>query len=429
MSEHWPQDALMVLGASEEHIPLYQEARHRGIPTIAVDMRADAPALPLADKALQISTRDTDAIADALGDARPAGIVVGASDAALATWHALGQRYAAPYVYPGSALAALDKAAFHEIVASCEIVGYGWAASEDPDEVAAKAALLRFPLIVKPVDGCGSKGVTRVTCPNGLLAAVTHARAHSACRTVIAEEFIQGRQLTIDLFLRNGRSMMTCIKDQDLVAGGFVVRRISTAQLSSAEHHHLKECAERLCRALGIVDGPANFDLVLGADGQGRIIEANPRLSGDSIPRLHTAAFGVNVIGALLALALGEPFDDYLVPTRSAHAGVELIGSPLDTDGELVAWEGVNEARITPGITDVELYARPGDLVKPHVQSGHKIGMLIAAGPSVGDVSSALDAASALIRPVVRPLASAVKTVHTEGAGDLVVTPAAKGES
>lgn len=428
MSEHWPQDALIVLGASEEHIPLYQEARRRGIPTIAVDMRADAPALPFADTALQVSTRDTDAIAEALGDVRPAGIVVGASDAALASWHALGLRYGTPYVYPKTALAALDKAAFHEIVASCGIAGYGWAASEDPDEVAAQAAGLRFPLMVKPVDGCGSKGVTRVTCPDGIPAAVTHARAHSTSRTVLVEEFVQGRQLTIDLFLRNGKSRMTCVKDQELVAGGFVVKRIRTAQLSSAERDHLKASAERLCHALGIVDGPANFDLVLGTDGQGRFIESNPRLSGDSIPRLHQAAYGVNVVGALIALAVGEPFDQYLVPTCNAHAGVELIGSPLATDGELVAWEGVTEARSIPGITDVELYAKPGDVVKPHVQSGHKIGRLIAVGPSATDVSSALEAASALIRPVVRPIASAAKTEHPEGAGD-VTSPAAQEES
>ncbi|MFJ4921072.1 hypothetical protein [Streptomyces sp. NPDC088725] len=148
---------------------------------------------------------------------------------------------------------------------------------------------------------------------------------------------------------------------------------------------------------------PANFDLVLGADGQARIIEANPRLSGDSIPRLHTAAYGVNVVGALVALALGEPYDEHLVPTRNEHAAVELVGSPLVTDGELVAWDGVAAARNIPGITDVVLYAEPGDLVRPHDQSGHKIGMFVAAGQSVADVSLALEAAGALLRPIIRP--------------------------
>ncbi|WP_217170607.1 ATP-grasp domain-containing protein [Streptomyces sp. AC512_CC834] len=407
MSESWPQGALIVLGASEEQIPLYQEARRREIPTIAVDMRSDALAFPFADAALTISTRDTGAIADALGDVRPAGIVCGASDAGLASWHALALRYGTAYVYPKSALVALDKAAFHEITAACGITGYGWTASSDPDEVVAKAAGLRFPLVIKPVDGSGSKGVTRVTRPDDLPAAVAHARVYSASRTVIAEEFVQGRQLTIDLFLRDGRSMMTCVKEQELVAGSFVVRRISTVQLSSAEHDQLEASAERLCRALGIVDGPANFDLVLGTDGQARIIEANPRLSGDSIPRVHTAAYGVNVVGALVALALGEPFDDHLVPTRNEQAAVELVGSPLITDGELVAWEGVAEARNIPGITDVVLYAKPGDLIRPHDQSGHKIGMFVAAGPSVADVSSALETAGALMRPIIRPITKA----------------------
>ncbi|MFF1921308.1 ATP-grasp domain-containing protein [Streptomyces sp. NPDC058221] len=406
-SDQLPQRALLVLGASEEHIPLYQEARRRGMPTIAVDMRADAPAFPFADAALQISTRDADAIADALGDTRPAGIVGGASDAALATWHALGVLYDAAYVYPESAFAGLDKAGFHAAVASCGITDYGWAASSDPDDVVAEAAGLRFPLVIKPVDGSGSKGVTLVIGPDELPTAVARARACSASQTVIAEEFIEGRQLTIDLFLRGGRSMMTCVKEQEFVAGGFVVRRIGTVELSPDEHDHLEASAERLCRVLGIVDGPANFDLVLGADGQGRIIEANPRLSGDSIPRLHTAAYGVNVVGALVALALGERFDGHLVSTRNEHAAVELIGSPLLTDGELVAWEGVAQAREVPGITDVVLYAEPGDLVRPHDQSGHKIGMFVAAGPSAADVSSALETAGALVRPIVRPIAVA----------------------
>ncbi|MBL1101566.1 ATP-grasp domain-containing protein [Streptomyces coffeae] len=409
MSEHWPQGALIVLGASEEQIPLYQEARRRGIPTIAVDMRPDAPALPFADAALKISTRNTGAIADALGDACPAGIVCGASDAALASWHALGLRYGTTYVYPKSALAAGDKATFHEIATSCGITGYGWTASDNPDEVVAEAAGLRFPLVIKPVDGSGSKGVTRVTRSDDLPAAVAYARSYSASQTVIAEEFIQGRPLAIEVFMRDGRALMTCVKDKEFVDGSFVVRRLRTAQLPSATRDQLEATVERLCHALGIVNGPANFDVVLGADGQERVIEANARLGGDSVPRLLAAAYGVDVVRALIALALGEPFGDHLAQTRAAHAALELIGSPSVVEGELVTWEGVAEARNTPGITDIELYAKPGDLVRPHDQSGHKIGVLVAAGPSVADAISALETASALVRPIIRPITEATK--------------------
>ncbi|KPI08940.1 hypothetical protein OK074_3464 [Actinobacteria bacterium OK074] len=396
-----------MLGASEEQIPLYQEARRRGIPTIAVDMRTDAPGFPFADATLKISTRNTDAIADALGDVRPAGIVCGASDAALASWHALALRYGTAYVYPESALAAGDKAAFHEIAASCGTTGYGWTASDNPDAVIMKAAELCFPIMVKPVDGSGSKGVTHVTHPDGLPAAVACARSCSASQAVIAEEFVAGRPLAIEVFMQNGRAVMACVKDKEFVGGGFVVKRLGTAQLPSVTRDRIEATVERLCRALGITDGPANFDAVLGTDGHERIIEANARLGGDGVPRLLTAAYGVDVVRALVALALGEPFGEHLAPTRAAHAALELIGSPLAVAGELIAWEGVVEARSIPGITDVELYAEPGDVVRPHDQSGHKIGLLVAAGPSVADAFSALEAAGALIRPIVRPIAEA----------------------
>ncbi|MGW4227649.1 ATP-grasp domain-containing protein [Streptomyces bauhiniae] len=403
MSEHWAQGALVVLGASEEQIPLYQEARRRGISTVAVDMRADAPAIPFADIALIISTRDTDAIADALGAARPAGIVCGASDAALASWHALSLRYGTTYVYPKSALVAGDKATFHEIAAVCGITEYGRTASDNLDEVVAKAERLRFPLVIKPADGSGSKGVTLVTCSVDLPTAVARARSYSASQVVLAEEFIEGRPLAIEVFMQDGRALLTCIKDKDFVDGSFVVRRLRTAELPSTSRSQLEAHVQRLCLALGIVDGPANFDAVLGTDGQARVIEANARLGGDGVPRLLAAAYGVDVVRALVSLALGEPFGDHLAPTRNAHGALELIGSPLAVEGELIAWEGVTEARDIPGITDIELFAKPGDRVRPHDQSGNKIGLIVAAGPTVADALSALEKASALVRPVIRP--------------------------
>ncbi|WP_343246056.1 hypothetical protein [Streptomyces sp. SID5785] len=62
------------------------------------------------------------------------------------------------------------------------------------------------------------------------------------------------------------------------------------------------------------------------------------------------------------------------------HAALELIGSPLVVEGELVVWEGVAEASDTPGAADVAPLARPGDFVRPLDRSGHKIGLLVASG-------------------------------------------------
>ncbi|WP_084338068.1 ATP-grasp domain-containing protein [Actinomadura oligospora] len=404
-----PRGALVVLGAAEEQIPLYREARRRGVPTIAVDMRADRPAIPFADAFVQVSTRDADAIAAALGDARPAGIVTCASDAGLAAWHALCLRFGTAYVYPEGALAgSTDKAAFHEVAQSVGVAGYGFVESDDPDEVVAEAARLRFPLVVKPADGSGSKGVVRVTGPDDLDAAVAHARAFAASGAVIAEEVVEGRQLVIETFMRDGRPHFSAVLEKEFVPGtDFMVGRLRCpARLPSATLARLEATAARLCEALGIADGPANFDVVLGPDGRERVIEVNARLGGNGIPRLLAAAYGVDNVRALVALALGEPFD--LVPARAGHATLELIGSPLGTDGELVEVGGLDEARAVPGVTDLELFVRPGDRVRPFDQSGHKIGHLVAAGPSAEAADAALEKARAALQPIVRPLPTPV---------------------
>lgn len=401
MSEHLPREALVVLGASQEHIPLYQEARRRGMPSIAVDVRRDAPGVGWADAALTVSTRDVAAIAAALEGCGPAGIVGGASDAALASWHTLSARFAGGYVYPKRALAACDKVASRALAAACGIAGCPWVFSHDPATVVAKARQLRFPLVVKPSGGSGSRGVTRVDRPAGLAAAVAHARSYGGDQAVIVEELARGRPLAVQVFMAGGQAVMACALDKRLWPDTFVVRGLCTAELPDAVYERVRSAAERLCRALGIVDGPASVDMALDTDGQVRFIEINPRLGGDGVPRLLAAAYGVDVVRAVVAMALGEPFSGLLRPTRASHAGLELIGSPVGVAGELVSWGGVAEACHVRGVTDIALYAQPGDRVWPHHHSGRTIGLVVAAGATPAQACAAVAEARGLVRPHV----------------------------
>jgi biotin carboxylase len=393
---------LLVLGAGEEQLPLYRAARQRGLLTVGVDQRPDAPAATLADAFLPLSTRDHEAIAEALGPVPVAGVVSIAADTCLLAWHELTERWRLPYRFPRrAALVSMDKASFHELAASIGLPGYGWVQSTDLAQAQRAAATLRLPLVVKPADASGSKGASLVDDPAGLPLALAHARQFSLDGAVIVEEFVVGRNLTVNVFLRGGVAEHALITDRRLLPGRhFVVDgHVSPAPLAERTRQRLVDEAVALCAAMGLVDGPANFDVILAPDGTPYVLEVGARMPGNGLTRLVAAAHGIDLVDALLALVLGEPFE--LTPTGDRHAVLHVLRSPVDGDGRLDAVRGLDELRALPGVADVEVVAPPGDVVRPATQGG-KLGWLVVTGDSPGEADQALRAALSVLRMDVR---------------------------
>lgn len=405
---------LLVLGAGEDQLPLYREARRRGIPTIAVDQRTDRPALALADRFLQVSTRSPDAIVSALGT-EPRGVVSCSSDACLHSWSELARRYRAPYRFPRRAAdASADKGVFHALAAELGLARYGWVESADPSEVVAGALRLRLPLVVKPADASGSRGTVLVEHPDGIAAAVRQAREHSHSGTVVAEEFVTGRHLSVETFLLGGTVRFAAISEQRLTGHPrlLIGGHHCPAVLDPETRTRLIELTTRLSLAMGMTDGPVNFDLVLAADGTPYVLEAGARLGGNGYPRMVRAVYDVDTVAALVSLALGEPVDLSFEDAGPRHAILHVIRSPLDVPGELVAPAGVEEVLGLPGVVDAELFARPGDRVLPFTEAANKIGYLIVTGSSVPQAESRLAKALGVLAPTVLALEGELDVVN-----------------
>jgi biotin carboxylase len=394
---------VLILGASEDQLPVYVEARRRGYRTIAVDWWTDRPALPHADEHLQLSTRDHSGIAAALGDRALTGVIAAASDVSLESWHELSVRYGTPYRYPLSAArASIDKAAFHAMAESAGVTGYRWRTHTDRKQLLALADDLGFPLVAKPVDSSGSKGVTLVTRPEQLPAALDYAAGYTVTGELIVEEYLPGRNLTVDVFLRDGHLEFTGITEKRVVPGPHFIIGGHTcpAPIDDEVRGRLAETAARLCRAIGLTDGPANFDVILGRDGSIRVLEANARLCGNAFPLLMREVYGVDTVAALVSMALGEPFD--LTPTRAGAGIIHVLASPLSVDGVLAEVAGLDEVRALPGVARCEVYQRPGAIVHPFTQAGHKFGYLLVTGPDVAAAEATLATALQLLRIRIR---------------------------
>jgi biotin carboxylase len=374
---------LLMLGASVDQLPAYREARRRGFRLIGVDQNPAAPGAALADRFLAVSTRDTDGIVAALGEDRLTGIVVTGTDAALGSQRELATRLGLPYVPAARAVrASMDKTFFRQVVAECGLPTYDWVAGTDPAALAAEAARLPLPVVVKPTDASGGKGITLVTAPGELPAAIRAARAQSRSGVLLVEEYVRGRHYAVEIWMRGGEPHFVPVTEKRMTPLPMMVTtgHLIPARLEAAPLAEVRDTLVTLCRALDITDGPANFDFVRTDDGRVWVIEIGARLGGNAYPQLMADAWGVDTVAAAVSLAVGEPFD--LTPVRSRVCLLHIFGSPLAVPAVLRSVSGVAAVRGFPEVRSVEVYPAPGDRVLPFSQSAHKTGyvVLVAAG-------------------------------------------------
>jgi biotin carboxylase len=391
---------LLVLGASADQIPTYLEARRLGCRTIGVDQRDDAPAVALADEFLPVSTREPEAVIERLGAVAVAGVVAPASDANQPALRVLAEHYRTPFRPSVAALAAsIDKGYFHQVVHDLGLPGYDWAQSDRPRQLLRAAERMRLPLVVKPSDSSGSKGISVVRDRERLAGAVAAAAAASYASTVVVEEAVAGLHGSAECLVRDGRPDFVAVSERTVKLPHLVtVSHLVPARLGTATATRLVGMIGLVCRALEIDRGPVNFDFVVDPDDEVYLVEMGARPGGNGTPQLVSEAFDANLVDASIRTALGQPFR--LRPRRRRAALLYLLHA--ERDGELAAVHGTDELARLPELVDYRLYATAGETVPEYTKAADKLGYLLFSGDTCGKVVQALTTALRALRLDVR---------------------------
>jgi len=370
--------SLLMLGASVDQLPAYRAARRRGYRLIAVDQRPDAPGVALADRFLRISTRDTEAIAAAVAGEPLAGVVTSASDAGMASQRELAIRFGLPAPLSERAVrGSMDKTYFRQVVTDIGLPSYPCVADHDRELLIERAKELPLPVVVKPADASGGKGITLVTGYEQLSGAIEKAWALSAAGLVTVERYIEGQHFAVEVWMRDGALHFVPLTEKRMteLPTMVTVAHVSPARLSPVEVDTLRRMLARICTALDITDGPANYDLVRTATGEFYLIELGARLGGNAYPTVMAETWGVDTAGATVARAVGERFD--LTPIKSQACLLYLLSSPLTVPGVVRGVSGVDDLRAHPGVREVEVSVRPGDPVLPYTEAARKLGYVL----------------------------------------------------
>jgi biotin carboxylase len=263
---------------------------------------------------------------------------------------------------------------------------------------------LEYPLVVKPVDNMGARGVRRVDSDEQLRSALEAAWVQSRSSRAIVEEFLDGPELSLDAVVCNGEVTVCGVADRHIHFPPYFVEMGHTmpSDLAPSRLREAEAIFARGIRALGIDNGAAKGDIKLTSRGA-VVGEIAARLSGGYMSGwTFPLASGVEVTEAALRLAVGLPPGD-LTPKRT-HVSAERAF--ISIPGTVRGVSGLEEARAVRGVRELFLRVHTGQPVELPINNMGKCGNVIAAAASR---EQAVGAAESAVRCILIRLEAATE--------------------
>jgi biotin carboxylase len=273
-----------------------------------------------------------------------------------------------------------DKTAMRALLNS---KGLSRVAVHTPGEAADLADFCRRiggPVILKPSDGSGSLGVFRVDEPRDARAAWDGFVRAAPASTPIAEEYLDGPEVSVEAFSHHGMHTVIAVTDK-LTQGHFVeVGHTMPSTLPDATRSAVVALVREFLAVIGLIDGPSHTEVKLTTGGP-RIIESHNRIGGDKIRELVRLAYGID----LVALTVGAPFGLLEPPRRDPEpVGGAAIRFLTPEPGVV---EAITLPAELPHDAKISLDVQVGDEVVPVRRSQDRAGYVLAGGADAADAA------------------------------------------
>jgi biotin carboxylase len=392
---------LLVVGAGPAQLGLLAAARKRDLFVIAVDRDPEAPGFRYADRRAIVSTEDEPGIERLARAERVDGVVAPGIDWPVAIAARVAERLGLPHpIAPESAVLATSKLRQRARFEEAGVPQPEFEVCADVDEAADAAERLGFPCVVKATDRQGQRGLSLVRTRDELPAAVEAALAEGRSRTLLVEELIPGREVTVNAFSSRGRFHPLTVTDREVAeppAFGVAVAHAWPSSLEPPAVGAAVDAARRAAAALGVAAGPTYTQVLVDEEGQAYVGELAARVGGGHDAELCRAALGVDLNGVAIAAALGDSITPQMLAPQ-ARVGGACVRFLVPPQGELVRVTGMEDAFEQPGIKGVRLYRRSGHRFGPFRRGADRAGAILAVGDSRDDALANAARAAEIVR-------------------------------
>ncbi len=379
---------LFIIGAGIEAIPGIRKAKEMGLRVVVSDMNPHAPGFAEADDKIIASTYDVKSTVDAAIQYNKTvrtidGVICIASDVPL-TVASVAEALNLQGISVESARLGMDKLDMKRRFAEDKIPVPWFSPVHDFGHLRELKKKERFPLVMKPVDSCGARGVLRLTPEVDLAWAYEVSKSCSPTSRIMLERFLPGPQVSTESIVIEGRTYTPGFSDRNYEYLEHYAPHIIEnggelpSHLSAETQQAVRDLVQEAAQSIGVSNGVIKGDIVV-FEGRPHVIELAPRLSGGyfcthEIP-LNT---GVDFVGHAIRLALGEmPSPTDLMPLFQRNVAQRYL---FPTPGRVVSISGDSEVEQRKDIVFSEIRVEIGDIVKPVNSHPERAGVLMAIG-------------------------------------------------
>lgn len=373
------QRKILLLGGSAAQMIAIQKAKNLGYYTVLCDFLPDNPGQYIADKFYLVSTTDKEAVLAVAKSENIDGIVAYSSDPAAPTAAYVANAMGLPGMDYNIVRCFCEKQLFREYLKMNKFNVPQSIKIDLAKQERINISTLNFPLIVKPTDSSGSKGITVIENKEQFDNAIEYAKQYSRNKILIVEEFItrdHPHVIEAEIFALNGKvvswGLINSIRDKEsnpLLPSAYTY----PLELTKERKQIVKNEVSRLVASTGNTSGAFNIEMIIDKYNHLYFLDAGPRNGGNMLPEFISMISQKDMVKATLMTAMGE-IPDYDISLDGESGGYWGLGVLHTSKAGLyngMAYSPIAEKCLVREV----IQKKPGETIKPFQRCNDLVGL------------------------------------------------------
>ncbi|CAM8318638.1 ATP-grasp domain-containing protein [Candidatus Methylopumilus planktonicus] len=387
---------VLFVGAGPSQMPAIKHANSLGYESYAIDADPNAVGFEFAIEKDVGDIRDLDFIKVCAQRYGVNAVVAVATDVAVPSVARACQLLGLPSIPVKAADISVNKVMQRDCLKAAGIRVPKYMPFHNVNEAQKCVDDIGLPVVIKPSDSAGSRGVSLVQVGFDIIRAAEDALTASRSGTGIIEEYVDGTEVSVEGFVVDRIFYDICISEKTRTSPPYLLDTEVhfPDSLLSAERVSVLDLARSAVAACGLDNCPVHMEILRSSQGP-VLVELAARGAGFRVfTNILPHVTGVDTVDMQLRLALGEKVK--IVAQEPLKGAVITFLSPIS--GKLKSHEGVDLARDLPGIQEAEVYIEPGTVMGDLKCGADRIGHIIAFGETRQEAEIRTKQALALIK-------------------------------